>query len=310
MNACTDVQLCAIVDPIIARYATEPVDLLKIGDANREYRYLIGQRDGYVRTIQDILAHFGDGDHRSIKVLEIGAFLGVVSIALSQIGFQVTVTDIEEYIACANLRRRFDDCHIKYAASNLRDYSLPFRDEEFDAVIMCETIEHLNFNPLPVIQEINRVTKQNGLLYLTCPNLASAANRTQLLQGKSIHSPIDAFFAQLDPDRNMIVGLHWREYTADEIREMLQKLGFGRVVQKYDVPVQLRNRREYMIRKFVHAVINLPFLRGVIYASLFDPDDLSLNDRQIALAVKTNISKQHFYFTDATLPDPETKQIG
>jgi hypothetical protein len=91
---------------------------------------------------------------------------------------------------------------------------------------MCETLEHLNFNPLPVLFEINRVLKINGIFYLSLPNLAKGRNRINMLLGRSINNPINDYFAQLGRKGNMIVGIHWREYTAKEVKEMLEKLGF------------------------------------------------------------------------------------
>ena len=64
---------------------------------------------------------------------------------------------------------------------------------------MCETLEHLNFNPLPVIQEIHRVLKRGGLFYCALPNIASRGNRLKLLEGKSIHNPIAEFLNSCGP---------------------------------------------------------------------------------------------------------------
>ena len=90
-----------------------------------------------------------------------------------------------------------------------------------------EVLEHLNFNPLPVIYEINRVLKPGGLLYLALPNQVRLRNRLAMLRGKSALAPIEEFFAQLDRNRNMIVAIHWREYTIAEVRGILERLGFS-----------------------------------------------------------------------------------
>jgi 2-polyprenyl-3-methyl-5-hydroxy-6-metoxy-1,4-benzoquinol methylase len=293
-----------LMGEVIQSYKTRPVDLLSIGDLEGEYRYLTLHRDEYERTVQDVLGQFRNIDPNSISILEIGPFLGVVSIVLSRLGFRVVAADIKEFISCKNLQRKFDENGVAYRECNLKTYSLPFSDEEFDVVIMCETLEHLNFNPLPVIKEINRVLKQNGILYLSLPNLACLNNRLYLLEGKSIHNPIQDFFSQLDANANMIVGLHWREYTAPEVSEMLERMGFNILYHKYDSRKTAKRpgrTAKRIIRKVLHRIINIPFFKRVIYAALFEPDDPSLNDTQVTTSQKIRTCDEKFHFTDATL---------
>jgi SAM-dependent methyltransferase len=116
--------------------------------------------------------------------------------------------------------------------SKLQDYRLPFEDEAFDVVIMCEVIEHLNFNPLPLLKEINRIGKQNSIFYLSQPNLACIGNRLRLLRGNSIQVSVESFFTQLDPSWPEIANGHWREYTKEDIQRILVPFGF-RIEKQY-----------------------------------------------------------------------------
>ena len=52
----------------------------------------------------------------------------------------------------------------------------------------------MNFNPLPVLLEINRVLKDDGIIYVGLLNQASLRNRLLLLFGRSIHNSISEFF--------------------------------------------------------------------------------------------------------------------
>jgi SAM-dependent methyltransferase len=116
---------------------------------------------------------------------------------------------------------------------DLKDGRFPFDNNMFDFVIMCETLEHLNFNPIPSIKEIYRVLNSSGAVYIALPNLAGWANRKNLLLGKSIHSPISFYFDQYDLTKNLIVAIHWREFTASEMCELLSRLDFAIVKQYY-----------------------------------------------------------------------------
>jgi SAM-dependent methyltransferase len=50
------------------------------------------------------------------------------------------------------------------------DYPLPLCSDEFDAVLCFESVEHFS-HPEQLVQELGRVTKPNGILILTTPNL-------------------------------------------------------------------------------------------------------------------------------------------
>lgn len=188
--------------------------------------YLRDHRHEYVRTVRDILRTRPPGLDGEVKVLEIGAFFGAVCIALTRLGYNVTAADIPEYIELPEQVKRYARHGISTKGVRLENYKLPFEDESFDVLIMCEVLEHLNFNPLPLIKEINRILKPNGLFYLSLPNLARAKNRLLLLQGKAPGVTVGEFYAQLDPSQAVIANGHWREYTMSEVKELLEPMGF------------------------------------------------------------------------------------
>ena len=156
----------------------------------------------------------------------------MVSICLAKLGFDVVAADIPEYMSMPEQKERFDRRGIKTASVRLQDYVLPFKDESFHAIIMCEVLEHLNFNPLPLLKEINRVGAANSLFYLSLPNLAYYKNRLKFLFGHSMLQPISSYFDQLDPSKLEIVKGHWREYTGAETVDMLKRLGYD-IYQQY-----------------------------------------------------------------------------
>ncbi len=284
-----------LLDSVLQECADAPVDLLGIGDAEGEARYLDYLRPSFLRTLVDIVDFCQSHGRGSVRVLEIGAFLGVVSVVLSRAGFAVTATDIEEFMACRTLQEKLDRNGVRYASCNLRDYAIPFDDEAFDVVVFCEVLEHLNFNPLPVIQEINRVTRVGGLFYVAMPNLACLDNRMRLLRGESIHNPMNDFFAQLDPNDNMIVGLHWREYTAAEVKEMLERMGFDVVRQTFadregdDAPRPRWSLKGRIMKHLYRRLLGVDF-----------DHDPTMKKVQVSFAVKKKPSNVRFHFCDAT----------
>ncbi len=220
-----------IVDDVIDGYKESPIDMLGIGDAQGEYNYLKNLKDSYVRTIADVDAILG-GPGAQQKILEIGSFLGAVSVSLKRLGYKVCALDIPEFFKSDTLKALYDRNEIPFGPLNLRAGKIPHHSGAFDMVVICEVLEHLNFNPLPAMQELNRVIKPGGHIYIGMPNQSSLTNRIRLLLGKSVHNSVDDFFKQLDRRQNMVVGLHWREYTLQETCDMVGRMGFE-VRKKY-----------------------------------------------------------------------------
>lgn len=57
--------------------------------------------------------------------------------------------------------------NVRYTLGDVTDLAWP--DETFDAVISCETIEHVR-RPEIAVRELARVLRSGGRMYLTCPN--------------------------------------------------------------------------------------------------------------------------------------------
>jgi SAM-dependent methyltransferase len=56
---------------------------------------------------------------------------------------------------------------------DLESGKLPFKDNEFDGIIAEHTLEHIK-NLLPLINEMWRVVKPNGIIKIECPYFASS----------------------------------------------------------------------------------------------------------------------------------------
>lgn len=193
--------------------------------------YVVRHRHEYIRTVSDVLQS-RPPDGKTVRVLELGAFFGVACMALRRLGYQVTAADIPEFMENPIQKERFAQHDISTKSVRLEDFVLPFDDESFDVIIMCEVLEHLNFNPLPLLKEINRIGAKDSIFYLSLPNAAQIHNRINALRGRALGISIQEFFTQLDPGSSEIVNGHWREYTGPEIREILVRLGY-RIDKQY-----------------------------------------------------------------------------
>jgi SAM-dependent methyltransferase len=111
------------------------------------------------------------------RVLDIGCGSGVVSKMLREAGWEVYGTDISlEGI------RRYRGRGLFGVVSDA-EKPLPFCDRSFDAVWLTEVIEHL-MDYRRMVQEIRRILKPGGRIYVTAPNSVFYGYRLLYLLGK------------------------------------------------------------------------------------------------------------------------------
>lgn len=208
---------------------------LRLGEVNSlnltflNSNYTATLYDTYVRTIED--AHRLLGPDRK-RVLESGAFAGVVSVTLAQLGYDVTAADVPLVMNDVNLRSYLENNNVTPLAARLEELPYPFPADSFDLILCCEVIEHLPFNPIPVLREMRRMVKPGGFVYIATPNLTSLNHRISMLRGQSFHNTPRCYEIALDPSSDMSVGLHWKECSRDELVECCRLAGM-RCVEHY-----------------------------------------------------------------------------
>jgi SAM-dependent methyltransferase len=111
---------------------------------------------------------------RNACVLDLGCGEGGTAIAFAQAGARVFCLDISLYSVMRSLVRSREENATVYgicASGN----SLPFRDHCFDLVVCQDVVEHVP-RVILLAEEIGRVLKPGGLLYLTAPNRLAPYN--------------------------------------------------------------------------------------------------------------------------------------
>jgi SAM-dependent methyltransferase len=93
------------------------------------------------------------------------------------------------------------------------------RDETYDAVTMSHVIEHLH-DPVSALQEVRRILKPGGTLWIVTPNVESIGHRRFGVNWRG-----------LEPPRHLVL------FSGASLAEALDRAGFWPVVA---LPVSLR----------------------------------------------------------------------
>jgi SAM-dependent methyltransferase len=116
---------------------------------------------------------------------------------------------------------RFDDRReVRLECRDVEREAFPYGDDTFDVVTCFEVIEHLKFSPIPMLMEIRRVLKPDGVLVLTTPNINSAESIVRMLKGES---PQECPLFHRDMKYGVV---HPKEYTRRQLHDAFEELGF------------------------------------------------------------------------------------
>lgn len=171
------------------------------------------------------------------KILDVGCFPLHLFHDLEKKGYKVYgVSSVHEPTKHPNVK-----------VCDLENDPIPFEPDQFDLVIFTEVFEHLHSSPQKVVAEIKRVLKPGGYLIFTTPNVLRFQNIINLIVGKNIYFPL----FQLDQPLNF---RHHREYTRQEILEIVHSLGLNVIVSRPTIsypPFRQRNQNDSIPLKFI-----------------------------------------------------------
>ena len=164
------------------------------------------------------------------RVLDIGCSPPFTLVTLRSLGYEVTGIDVNPS-SFANSQREFG---FEAVSCNIEQERLPFADQSFDVVLMCEVFEHLRINPVNTMREVHRLVKRGGFLHLTTPNLLSLGGLNGLLiKQRGTFATTRDLYDELDHVNIYGFSGHVREYTRNEVEGFLRKVGFARVESQF-----------------------------------------------------------------------------
>ncbi|MCF7835745.1 MAG: class I SAM-dependent methyltransferase [Candidatus Marinimicrobia bacterium] len=209
------------------------------------------------------------------RVLDIGSGVGLMSVALKNLGCDVVV-GLEKFIfpseeenffsvsEFSKLEEIWRANNIEVVKSDAIKERLPFEDGSFDIVICDAMIEHLDESPKGLFEEVNRVLGQGGVFFVSTPNLANLLKRLRFSVGRSPHWDLKDFYESGDN----FVG-HRREFTVKEVCSMLKWSSFNILASKtkniFFEPKRLFSKKKAIAQ--ICSLLSFPFpsMREMIY---------------------------------------------
>lgn len=153
-------------------------------------------KEEYIIYLRHLFAYKQIEKTNNKNLLEIGCGNGYGAKLLSD-SKNVIAIDIDKKVI-ETAKKQYTNKNLIFEHTNGK--VLDFPDNSFDAIISFQTIEHIKFPRLFLI-ESRRVLKKGGVLFLTTPN-----RETRLEEGEK---PFNRF--------------HIKEYSANEIKETMEE---------------------------------------------------------------------------------------
>jgi hypothetical protein len=213
----------------------------------QEVRLLAGSKDfdvGYYTKhrsrFEETLAILPPAPPGHSRAIELGA-TDFVQVALqhifgySEVHGTVFSPHVADKIGHRHLRVGTHETKSLTYSINLEHDLIPMPDEYFDLALCCEVLEHMDIDPMFMLSELNRVSRNGAWLVLTTPNSCSSRNVWKIAQGYRPH-----FFMQYELSRSPY--RHNVEWDVHAVAQLSRAAGFEPVILRtldvFELPVQ------------------------------------------------------------------------
>jgi 2-polyprenyl-3-methyl-5-hydroxy-6-metoxy-1,4-benzoquinol methylase len=161
------------------------------------------------------------------RVLDMGSYFGNFSLTMRRAGWHPIALDSYAVYGEAFEQHR---ALMRSEGIEILDYGdvgfdlAGMAPGSVDAIISMGVIEHIPHTPRLLLAAMDRVLKPGGLLAIDTPNHAYQFQRQRLAEGHSVYAPLENQF-----ETNIPFEGHHREYTPDEMRWMMQRIGYSHI---------------------------------------------------------------------------------
>lgn len=155
-------------------------------------------------------------------LLEVGAVPLLLTASLAELGYDVHGLDV----APERFAGSIEALGLNVLRCDVETEPMPFESDSFDVVLFNELFEHLRIHPIFTLGEVLRVLRPGGRLFLSTPNLRSLRGLKNLLLHHQAHAVSGGVYEQWLKLETLGHMGHVREYTAREVSDFLERIGF------------------------------------------------------------------------------------
>jgi len=160
------------------------------------------------------------------EILDIGGHYLHLSSVLALLGYRVSAIDVPPFARLPLVVERAARREIALTAVDSDDIAagrfLSANADCFDAVLFCEILEHITFNPIAFWRQVHVVLRPNGMILVTTPNSLKLLSVLGALWNLVSLRRIGLSVKQIM--HHGTFGHHWKEYSAREITEYFSAL--------------------------------------------------------------------------------------
>jgi glycosyltransferase involved in cell wall biosynthesis/SAM-dependent methyltransferase len=191
-------------------------------------------------------------------LLDIGCASGEFLKASQDAGFGVKGVDISPY-ACQTARNKY--------GLDVREGSfenIEFPERSFDAISAADVLEHAS-NPSVFLQKINRILKDDGVIYLAVPDFAS------------FHYQFMSICARFTHKNYFVLPHHLYHFTGRTLEKLLNKTGFV-------ILARISSESQIRLTGLRRVIMQVIFLLGRIFMA---------KDRLVVIAGKSTGNQKY-----------------
>jgi 2-polyprenyl-3-methyl-5-hydroxy-6-metoxy-1,4-benzoquinol methylase len=155
------------------------------------------------------------------EILDVGSHYLHLSSILSLLGYRVSAMDIPQHATLPFVSERAArmgiTIHIVDEERFARGDFMGSEPDRFHAIMFCEILEHITFNPIAFWRRVHQLVRPGGLIYVTTPNSMKLLSVLGALWNLASMRRTGLSVTRIM--QGATYGHHWKEYSASEIVE-------------------------------------------------------------------------------------------